>query len=76
MENQTVDIVIPKDLHLELWEIAKERGVEVFDLISDMVDYASEEQRQTLFSATVDQLQDRYCDLLRDRIAEMQKGQS
>ena len=73
MENQTVDIVIPKDLHLELWEIAKERGVEVFDLISDMVDYASEEQRQTLFSATVDQLQDRYCDLLRDRIAEMQK---
>ena len=76
MENQTVDIVIPKDLHLELWKIARERGIEVFDLISDLIDNASEEQRQMLFIATVDQLQDRYCDLLRDRIAEMQKGQS
>lgn len=73
MENQTVDIVIPKDLHLKLWKIAKGRGVEVFDLISDLVDNASEAQRQTLFSATVDQLQDRYCDLLTDRIAEIQK---
>ena len=73
MENQTVDIVIPKDLHLELWKIAKGMGIEVFDLISDLIDNASEEQRRILYIATVDQLQDRYCDLLRDRIAEMQK---